>query len=182
LKTNKHIDVKLIEAYNAGDKNALAQLVKRWHVIFCKKAYWIVKDADLSKDIAQESWRTIIDKLDKLENSSSFGSWSKQIVYSKSLDALRKRNRELLKQKEFKYEQSVYDEIYNENTQLKEDLLKAILSLTIEQQVTIKLFYKEAYSLKEISDMLNLSIGTVKSRLFHAREKLKQILKANNRQ
>jgi RNA polymerase sigma-70 factor (ECF subfamily) len=43
--------------------------------------------------------------------------------------------------------------------------------------MVIRLFYKENYTLKEISDLLQLSIGTTKSRLFHAREKLKTKLK-----
>jgi len=47
----------------------------------------------------------------------------------------------------------------------------------MQQQMVIKLFYTEEYSLKEISKTLNISVGTTKSRLFHAREKLKQILK-----
>ena len=63
---------------------------------------------------------------------------------------------------------------------IKIDLLKAIQSLSINQQMVIRLFYVEEYSLKDISDTLKISVGTVKSRLFHAREKLKLILKNRN--
>jgi RNA polymerase sigma factor (sigma-70 family) len=54
---------------------------------------------------------------------------------------------------------------------------KAILSLPANQQVVLRLFYTEGYSLNEISDILEIAVGTVKSRLFHGREKLKTILK-----
>ena len=60
------------------------------------------------------------------------------------------------------------------------ELLKAIKKLPEQQQIVIRLFYVEDYTLKEISEILNISIGTAKSRLFHAREKLKLILKNRN--
>ncbi|WP_299228777.1 RNA polymerase sigma factor [uncultured Psychroserpens sp.] len=178
-RNQQHIDVKLIEAYKSGDEKQLALLVERWHLKFCKKAYWIVKDADLSKDIAQESWNIIIDKLHTLHNPSSFKSWAMRIVYSKSMDVLRAQNRRRLNTNALKKESEdavpVEDDQYLE--QLKIALLKAIHMLPQQQQIVIRLFYTQDYSLKEISDMLNISVGTTKSRLFHAREKLKSILK-----
>ena len=48
------------------------------------------------------------------------------------------------------------------------------------QQIVLKLFYTEEYSLIEICEILGLSLGTVKSRLFYAREKLKTIIKNRN--
>ncbi len=56
-------------------------------------------------------------------------------------------------------------------------MLKAIQTLPDEQKAVIKLFYLESYSIKQISELLKISAGTTKSRLFHAREKLKQTLK-----
>jgi RNA polymerase sigma-70 factor (ECF subfamily) len=180
LKTDKNIDAQLVEAYQSGNKEALASLVKRWHLTFCKKAFWLVKDADLSKDIAQETWQTIISKIDTLKDASSFGSWALRIVYSKSLDTLRNKSIEHEKLNLYRNEQVVLETVHNENKSLKSKLLIAINKLPKQQQQTIKLFYVEEYSLKEISKVLNISIGTAKSRLFHAREKLKKSLKNNN--
>jgi RNA polymerase sigma-70 factor (ECF subfamily) len=177
LKTENHIDAILVKAYQAGDQKAIAQLVKRWHLKFCNKAFWIVKDVNMSKDIAQESWRTIMDKLHTLKKPASFKSWALRIVYSKSLDALRERSRKHAKESEFSNTQGSFDEENKDNTEVKEALLKAVKGLTDEQQVVLRLFYTEDYSLKDISKLLNISVGTTKSRLFHARENLKKILK-----
>jgi len=180
LKIDKRSDAKLVAAFQSGDKKALATLVKRWHLTFCKKAYWIVKDADLSKDIAQDTWQTIIVKIDTLKDTSSFGSWALRIVYSTSLDVLRTKNSERFKQEEYVKNQEVIVEDVNENTILKRKLLLAIQDLPEQQQQVIKLFYVEEYALKEISKTLDISLGTAKSRLFYAREKLKTILKNRN--
>ncbi len=180
MKTDKHIDAKLVEAFQSGEKKALATLVKRWHLTFCKKAYWIVKDADLSKDIAQDTWQTIIAKIDTLKDTSSFGSWALRIVYSTSLDVLRTKSTERFKQEEFVKDQNTMAEEDVDNTAIKRKLLLAIQDLPEQQQQVIKLFYVEEYSLKEISKTINISLGTAKSRLFYAREKLKTILKNRN--
>jgi len=65
----------------------------------------------------------------------------------------------------------------SDNNTVKKKLLKAIETLSKDKQNVLRLFYVEDYSLKEISVILNISLGTVKSRLFQAREKLKTIIK-----
>jgi RNA polymerase sigma-70 factor (ECF subfamily) len=178
LKFNKRIDAKLVESYQSGNKEALAKLVKRWHLTFCKKAFWIVKDADIAKDIAQDTWQTIMTKIDSLQDTCNFSGWASRIVYSKSLDVLRKASSERIKQQAYANDNFVTtEEFTNENNNLKKKLLLAIQNLPEQQQIVIKLFYTEDYSLKEISKTLNISIGTAKSRLYYAREKLKNDIK-----
>jgi RNA polymerase sigma-70 factor (ECF subfamily) len=175
---DKKIDAQLVSDYKSGNQIALAKLVRRWHKPFCNKAYWIVKDADLAKDIAQDSWTTIIERINSLKDESSFGGWAMRIVYSKSLDELRKHSRKKFKQETYKNEvkNETISEAEEDNQQLKILLLKSMKNLPGHQQIVIKLFYVQNYSLREISNLLKISTGTVKSRLFHARETLRLIL------
>ncbi|MFD1162418.1 RNA polymerase sigma factor [Hwangdonia seohaensis] len=177
MKKDKTIDAMLVTQYLSGHASALTELVKRWHKLFCEKAFWLVKDADVAKDIAQESWKTIIDKIDKLKDPNSFGSWALRIVYTKAIDYINSNNRTRDNMEHYKYEQDTLDVENETDEALKKALLKAINNLVEHQQTVIKLFYVEDYSLKEISAILNISVGTAKSRLFHAREKLKDTLK-----
>jgi len=179
-QTEKEIDGLLILDYQSGNKKALATLVKRWHKKFCTKAFYIVKDADEAKDVAQDSWRTIIGKLGTIKNPQKFSGWAMRIVHTKSIDVLRKRQKDLKGNNSLTYYSLEEDEPYDERTALKRNLYNAILELPTNQQQVIKLFYTEELSLNEISKLLNIKAGTVKSRLFHAREKLKIILKNNN--
>lgn len=114
-----------------------------------------------------------------LKDKSSFGSWALRLVYFQSLDGLRQKNIQYLKQHEYLRDQiaSTPGDI-EEESKLK--LLKAINNLPEQQHIVINLFYLKNYSIKEISKNLNISTGTTKSRLFYAREKLKLILKKNN--
>ncbi|WP_400080132.1 RNA polymerase sigma factor [Winogradskyella sp. R77965] len=177
MKTDQSIDVKLVEAYKAGDKKALAALVKRWHKLFCDKAYWLVKDKDVAKDIAQDSWTIIINKINQLQEPKQFKYWAYRIVCNKSTDWLRLQSKNKKNTVSYDVEIESRDTKYSENEQLKLSLLKAVNELPNNQKIVIRLFYIETYSLKQISDLLQISVGTAKSRLFHAREKLKRTLK-----
>lgn len=177
MKTDQSIDEKLVKAYRAGDKKALAILVKRWHKLFCNKAYWLVKDKDVAKDIAQDSWTTIISKIDKLKEPKHFKYWAYRIVCNKATDWLRLQSKNQKRTVRHNFEIERQNTKYAENKELKPKLLKAINDLPINQKTVIGLFYIESYSLNQISELEEISVGTVKSRLFHAREKLKTILK-----
>ena len=177
--TNNLSDVVLIEKYQKGDTKVLNLLVKKWHLKFCNRAFFIVKDATIAKDIAQESWIIIIRKLETLQEPSKFKSWAISIVNKKAIDWIRANNREQIKLEQ-RFNESEEEDSFSkvdDTTAIKKVLLEAIEKLSVEHQMVLRLFYKENYSLIEISDLLQISIGTTKSRLFHAREKLKTKLK-----
>lgn len=181
MKQQKQIqDSWLLEQYRMGHTNAMTLLVKRWHAIFCNQAYFYTKDRDIAKDIAQETWITIINKMDNLHTSEKFGSWGMSIVTRKSIDWYRKKKRTFEKQEELflDKEQSIFEEEnQNKELSLNGKLLQAIKALSEEQQLVIRLFYIESYGLIEISEILKIPKGTVKSRLYYAREQLKIIIK-----
>lgn len=170
-------DSFLVVDFQSGNKQALVLLVERWHKILCEKAFWVLKDADLSKDIAQECWKMVILNISDLKDPNSFGGWISKIVYRKSLDALEVNKKAMEIKEEYRPEQVGTIVDYDNIEFTEKRLLKAIYALPFTQQAVIRLFYLESYSLKEISKLLDLSTGTVKSRLFNARESLKQILK-----
>jgi len=179
-KSKNYRDANLVIAYQNGNKDAASLLVKRWHVEFCKFSFWICKDKDVAKDIAQESWMLIFKKLHELNDPNKFKSWSISIVNRKTIDWIRKTNREQHKLHKF------YDDIpknipfekeVNQTETLITKMKFEIDQLPEHQQVVLKLFYTEEYSLKQISKLLDISVGTAKSRLFHARERLKQKVK-----
>lgn len=177
MRSNERIqDSWLVLECRSGNKKAMELLVARWHKRFCKHAYHIARDKDAAKDIAQESWRVILKKIHRLRETEKFGSWALTIVHRKAIDWLRKR----------KKEQDVREDYGNTNyishTDTTQDnslsRLKAeIVKLPPKQKLVLDLFYLEGFMIREIAEIIGVSAGTVKSRLFSAREAIKQQLK-----
>jgi len=178
-KREKKTDALLILQYRAGNTEVLSRLVKRHHKRFCEKAYWITKDKEMAKDVAQESWIIIINKLHTLEHPDSFRSWALRIIYTKAIDAVKHRNKESKRVASAGTVAPDTQSSTDESNLIQQALLKAIQKLPKEKQDIIRLFYRDEYSITEISAFLKIPVGTVKSRLFKAREKLKSIIKKN---
>ncbi len=188
-KPEKIFDGLLVLQYQNGDKKALALLVKRWHVKMCKQAYWYTKNIDVAKDIAQDSWGVILKNMHSIKDTNSFGSWALTIVNRKAIDWIRRSKKTNEKLYQF-YENSKanYETIENNNNididsnivtiNRTKTIISAINNLPENQQIIIRMFYLEEYTIQEISVILKISKGTVKSRLFYAREKLKLTLKS----
>ncbi|MDY8138968.1 RNA polymerase sigma factor [Aquimarina sp. 2201CG5-10] len=181
-KTHKIFDSLLILQCQSGNKRAVALLVKRWHTKLCRQAYWYVNDVEVSKDIAQDSWSKILLKINSLKDPNSFGSWALSIVNRSAIDWIRKHKRELhnLDSYQKTYKSESVDKDDEDQNELMIMLKNSIKELPKNQQMVLHLFYVEEYSIKQMSDILNISVGTVKSRLFNAREKLKLIIKDRN--
>lgn len=186
-KPDKIFDGLLVLQFKTGDQKAFGLLVKRWNLKLCNQAFWYTNDADIAQDIVQESWTIIFKKINGLQEPNNFGSWALKIVSRKAIDWLRKNKREALNLNEYlnyrtNYDTPEYDENIDYDTNLNLDnstkiIINGIKNLPKNQQIVLQLFYMQEYSLREIAEILSLSTGTVKSRLFYAREKLKQILK-----
>ncbi|WP_109301298.1 RNA polymerase sigma factor [Aquimarina sp. AU474] len=176
---HKVFDSLLVLQCQSGNKKAMALLVKRWHARLCKHAYWYTYDIEISKDIVQDSWSKILLKISTLKDPNSFGSWALTIVTRNAINWLRKHKKELTQLKEYRDQHDIDQrEHYTSNSEnVLVQLKKEIKKLPNEQQIVLNLFYLEEYSVKQISDIVHVSTGTVKSRLFTAREKLKLILK-----
>ena len=176
-KINRVVDGLLVLQYRAGDNRALDLLIRRYHKKLCRHAYRYTKDKDSARDVVQESWKRAIHGISKLREPNTFGSWIMTIVTRKSLDYLAKKGKERQGLKDFQYmEERHVEKEYSYDPEIISSLRDAIKSLRSDHQIVLKLFYTESYSLLEISEITGVSIGTVKSRLFHAREKLKTIL------
>ncbi|MEM9548907.1 MAG: RNA polymerase sigma factor [Bacteroidota bacterium] len=168
-------DKYLVEQFQAGNTSVLAVLVKKWHKTFCQRAYWVVQDKEIAKDVAQECWIIIQKRLHRLKNAASFKSWAFRIIYTKAIDAHSGRAKERERHKMIPL--GANSDEQSNKVKMKKALLEGIRQLPDDKHTIIRLFYLEEYSLREISAFLKIPVGTVKSRLFKAREKLKSLIK-----
>lgn len=121
--------------------------------------------ADAIQEALMRAWQ----KRDSLRNIKAFKAWLVRILTNVCTDMLRKRP----KQDCVPIEE---DMAVTEDTESPVPLREAIDRLTGEQRAVTLLHYLEGYSIKEISQMLGLPTGTIKSRLLYARQRLQRLL------
>lgn len=174
----QHPNEKLVKSYQNGDREALKKLIKKFHPVMKKTIYYQIREQEPVDDIAQDCWYIIIPKLSDLELKVSFKAWALSIARRKAIDWIRKQQRSAKHSRSIKNEtKSQTEHLTTDNTNDKlKKVHDGIQKLPATQRIVLELFYMDNLSLQEISDLLELSKGTVKSRLFYAREKLKQVI------
>lgn len=179
MDTSEHIiEEWLVINSQQGDKRALELLIKRWHPKLIRRIYHTTKDAVASQDIAQEVWITIIIKIQTLKDPQSFKGWSLRIATTKSIDWIRANQ---LSRKRDDIRKMVQHEL-SENEPFEEQegklaaLRSAIEQLSEDQSQVVRMFYLEKLGVSLIAQVLGIPVGTVKTRLFKARKKLKETI------
>lgn len=161
-------DQLLVMDAQDGDANAMEKLVSRWQKRLWLHAYRLTSDPQASWDITQQTWLGIIRGLRKLNDPANFKAWAYRITTNKSIDWLKNKNRN---------QQTSLDLVEAGCCGEKSDLgvKELIQELKNDSRAILSLYYFEQLSIPEISIALNIPQGTVKSRLFKARDELKQL-------
>ena len=154
-----------------GEKEAFELIVELWQKPLLTFALRYLEQEIEALDVVQETWISVIRRLNKLQNPSLFVSWLFRILTNKCIDRIRKKQAEarLVKNANTKSETS---KTLNEN----DDLDKAIQKLSDEQKTLITLRFGQGLQVGQIAAMLNIAEGTVKSRLHRALARLRELL------
>ena len=128
----------------------------------------IVKNEADAQDVVAESVKIAYEQLNKLKYKAKFESWMMSIVSNEAKDLISKNKREQLTDDIRIFEKSGNDE--------KDEMLQIVMMLPEEFSKVVMLYYYDGFSTREIAMILHISVGTVKSRLSRAREKLKTMI------
>ena len=123
-----------------------------------------------AQDAVYDTILTAYEKINTLRNDDSFSSWLMQILVRYCYKTLKGRKR---------FEDSgedLADETSRDNPYINVEIGEAISSLSPKIRAVVLLYYVEDYSLKEIHSVLNIPVGTVKSRLNKGRNQIKSFL------
>ena len=171
-------DFSLIKRFIEGDETTFRLLVQRHKDKVRNITYLTLGSSDAIDDIAQDVFLTVYKNLHRFRFESQFSTWLYRITVNKCKDHLRKkriRNIFTSIKEEEEIEPSYHSSHENENT--AEIVRKAITQLPDKLRIPLMLKDLEGLSYQEIAQTVNCEIGTVKSRIFRAREGLKNILK-----
>lgn len=183
-KEDAPADARLVELAVAGHQEAFEALFNRYRERVYRIAYGWCYDAQTALDLVQDVFVKAFRSLDRFRRESSIWTWLCRITINRCLDFVRKKERS----KEIPVEapqdvaangQGAYIDPSAEAElgELKAALAGAIDGLSPEARSAFTLRFFDELSYKEIADTLDCSIGTVMSRLFYARQRLRELLK-----
>lgn len=176
-------DELLVLNAQSGDTKAFGLLVKRWNNKIHQHINWMINDRELANDISQECWIVVHRTLSGLSDPRKFGSWMMRIAHNKAIDFIRKNKRLEETKAELKRDaQSNILEPVADKEELFKSLKVGLALLGQDQLMVIRMHYLQELSLIQISEILEIPQGTVKSRLFKSREKLKEIIKRKEKE
>jgi RNA polymerase sigma factor (sigma-70 family) len=168
-----NLERDLVEGCTRNDRIAQRELYYKYCNAMFSTAYRILNDHENAQDALQDAFIQVYRDIAQFRGSSTLGAWIKTIVVRSALYKLRREKRLKLEMLERSYDELPVEipEYLN-----SEYLEKAILSLPDGCRTVFLLVEVEGYSHAETAKMLNVSTGTSKSQLFHARLLLKQRL------
>jgi RNA polymerase sigma-70 factor (ECF subfamily) len=177
-------DAALVERSAAGDADALDELFRRYRTVAYRVAYRLLGREPDALDAVQDGFVKALANLDRFRGQSSFKTWLLRIVSNAALDMGRKRKRDGWNDRppvEATPERVGPDDSPPpghelERADLRRLLDAALAQLPAAQRQTFVLHVDGELSYREVADALGISIGTVMSRLFYARQKLKSLL------
>ena len=158
-----------------NEEQKFTELIEENKLRFYKTAKIILKNDDDVYDAIHEALISIYKNYEKLENEKFFSTWATRIIINKCYDLLRKRKNNIVPIDEFIENNPSMGQ--NDKYEIDESGIKQAMNfLNDDVKLIVVLYYYDNYSVKEISEIVNIPEGTVKSRLSTARKLLKQKL------
>ncbi len=179
-KTAADLDAILVQKSCEGDQQAFTCLFNRYRNKIFRTIYLMVHNTEDTWDLLQDSFMKAYKSLRNLKKQQTFYSWLISIAVNTTINHINKREKlqkiqEILRLEWRKRSQSsIHHNL--EKDECRRMLQKIIAQIPIKQRSVLILSEIEGYKYKEISEILNCPIGTVMSRLFYARNFIREQL------
>ena len=170
-------DVRLLALVSAGDLHAFEQLYRAYHPRLKRFLANILRRPHLVDEVLNDTMMVVWRQPEKYNGKSKVSTWIYAIAYRKALKALRRRD-EPIEDKTADARPSA-DPGPEQNVgqrQLQTLLLKAMGELSADHRAVVDLTYFHEIGYREIAELMDCPVDTVKTRMFHARRRLKAML------
>lgn len=173
-------DAEWVERILEGDEGAFELLYNKYRGSLYRTALAVTSDPGAAEEILQDGFLRAYSHLDRVDCSRPLGPWLQRIVVNLSYNWVNQRKRWHLPLDEV-MERLVAGtggspQMSFERGETREVLRRAIESLSLAKRTVLVLFYLQGFSHAEIAYIVGCPVGTVKSRLYHARRGLRQAL------
>lgn len=158
------------------DRAAFEELIRRWENKLFYYIRRLVTNEEEAWDILQETWVKVFQSIGTLKNPGSLASWLYSIARHSVMDHWRDRFADFQTEE---INEDVLADIPDDNTpdfDNAERVHRGLDRISLAHRETLTLFFLEDFSINEIASILNISPGTVKSRLHYAKRALRLVL------
>ena len=178
-------DVAVVRQVQGGDVAAFDQLIHKYRTRIFGVVYHLTSNREDAADLTQDAFIKAFQSIHRFSGQSSFFTWLYRIAINGTLSHLRKnRTRSFFSLERINSDEPVSKEIIAALTdktgaerdtyvrELQEKLNEAMLKLSISHRTVVTLFEIDGLSHQEIAEVMDCSVGTVRSRLHYAKQLL----------
>jgi len=174
----KSRDQSLVDRCLNGDRQALETLVREYQHPLYNAAYRILGNPEDAADATQAAFLKAIENLDRYDSNYKLFSWMYRIAVNEALNQLkRKKNQQPLDDRAVDDNPGPDEQVEAGN--LSREIQDGLMALTDSYRTVIVLRHFADFSYRQISDVLEIPEKTVKSRLYSARQLMKERLLAH---
>lgn len=170
-------DEELMALFQAGDAEALGFLIKRMRAKMDLVARTQILDRELANDALQEACITIFRTAKNFRGESKVFTWVYRLVVNACIDQLRKEKSRSSLNTTDEALQSMTQSDFSDSTNSTIAVRGALYQLPNDQREAVSLVWIEGYTVEETSKILEIPVGTVKSRCARGKSTLSEILK-----
>lgn len=178
---NKEL-LEAIKQLKNGDEKGFEIIYHQTYKYIYSRAKTMFSDEQQVQDLVQEVYVAVYRNIQSLKSDESLYAWLRTITFQQGTKLMRKDRKELLLSEE---NEEMFDSILDEDAEVENDLVDrqdieiiraCINKLSSEHKSVILAYYYDNLKVEDIAELLEISVGTVKSRLHSARKKLKNYI------
>jgi RNA polymerase sigma-70 factor (ECF subfamily) len=166
----------LLLQIRGGDKLAFQMLYRAYFSRLARFLDRMTRNVPLVEEIINDTMLVVWQKADTFDGSCKLSTWIFAIAYRQALKALRGLDVPLEPQEDQAAEAGAQPEHALAARQLQRGVSRALDQLPMEQRMVVSLTYYHGMAYQEIAETMECPVNTVKTRMFHARQKLKDML------
>jgi len=170
------IDALLAVRCQLGERDAFDALIRRWAQPLRRHVARVAGDAHSADELVQDIWLRVLQGIGRLQDPGKFRPWLFGIAHRRLMDELRGRYAAHATESDESLQQVPAATADPDRDLLARELDRGLARLPATERDVLSLFYLEELPLAEIAQVLAVPVGTVKSRLFRARQLLREQL------
>lgn len=170
-------DLLLLARIREGDRSAFEQLYRLYHPRLSRFLQTLIRRPTLVEEVLNDTMMVVWNRPDSFHGASKLSTWIYAIAYRKAMKGLRQQD-EAVEDKDAERRESPEDgpEDASGRTRVHQLLRQAMAELTAAHRAVVDLTYFHELGYREIAEILECPVDTVKTRMFHARRHLRKRL------